>query len=454
MTRMPQFELPEIAVPFLRDRIVFCGFSGGSDSLYLLLALKKLSEPFHFQLQAIHFEHGFRGAESRADAEWCEKKCLVEGIPFRCIELHAAENRLPGEGDEAAARRLRLLNWKKLAEQYPYSIVALGHHGGDRAENLFLRLFRGSNATGLSSMRLYSEIEGFGVLRPLLGLSKEHIESVLRENGESWRLDSTNLSDCYGRNFLRLKIFPLFEEKFPFARQGVLHSLDSLEQDADFLEKTARNAYERMRETDHFAPEFWNELHPAVRCRVLRFFLTDELGECMIPDRNLLERFSSAVKEPPEKGGIFLDLKDHGEFFLCVEKKRVFLCARTEMPEKIIWDREKQPVIRYAGYELSMDESDFPGKCDSCEAFFGEDLPMTLILDIRHDGDRMVPYGKKDAVLLKKLYNDAGIKAYERDRIPVLKDGIGNILWIPGVKRSAFFLHSGKKGFRIRAEKL
>ena len=191
---MPQFELPETAFPFLRDRIVFCGFSGGSDSLYLLLALKKLSEPLHFQLRAIHFEHGFRGEESRADAAWCEKKCLAEGIPFQCIELHSIENRMRGEGDEAAARRLRLMHWKKLTQQSPDSIVVLGHHSGDRAENLFLRLFRGSNASGLASMRSYSVIEGFAVLRPLLGLSKQKIESVLRENDESWRIDSTNLS--------------------------------------------------------------------------------------------------------------------------------------------------------------------------------------------------------------------------------------------------------------------
>ena len=452
---MLQFELPETAFPFLRDRIVFCGFSGGSDSLYLLLALKKFSEPFHFQLRAIHFEHGFRGEESRADALWCEKKCVAEGIPFQCIELHSIENRMPGEGDEAAARRLRLMHWKKLAEQHSHSIVVLGHHSGDRAENLFLRLFRGSNASGLTSMRFYSEIEGFAVLRPLLGLSKQKIESVLRENGESWRLDSTNLSDSYGRNFLRLKIFPLLEGKFPFSRPGMLHSLDSLEQDADFLEKTARSEYEKMRETDHFAPQCWRELHPAVRCRVLRLFLTHETGRSSIPDRNLLERFSAAVSEPPEKGTLFLDLKDHPGYFLCVEKEKVFLLVRGEEPEKIFWDWKNQPEIRFAGYELSVsDASGFMGKCGPDEAVFGEDLPSPLILDVRHDGDRMVPFGKKNPVLLKKFYNDAGIKAYERNLIPVLKDANGNILWVPCVKRSAFFLHSGKKGSRIRAKKL
>ena len=90
----------------------------------------------------------------------------------------------------------------------------------------------------------------------------------------------------------------------------------------------------------------------------------------------------------------------------------------------------------------------------SAEAFFGEELPSPLILDVRHDGDRMIPFGKIDPVLLKKLYNDAGVKAYERNLIPVVKDSGGNILWVPCVKRSAFFLHAGKKGIRIRAKKL
>ena len=67
------FRISVAAGPLLRGRRVFCGFSGGSDSLYLLLALKEISAPFHFSLEAVHFEHGLRGDESRADAEWCRE---------------------------------------------------------------------------------------------------------------------------------------------------------------------------------------------------------------------------------------------------------------------------------------------------------------------------------------------------------------------------------------------
>jgi len=441
--------LPEAAFPFLHKRIVFCGFSGGSDSLYLLLALKAISEPLHFQLRAIHFEHGLRGEESRADAEWCREKCLRERIPFLRMDLAVRKNSFPGEGEEAAARRLRLAHWKKLTETEHDSIIVLGHHAGDRKENLFLRLFRGSNATGLSSMRFHSTLSGMEILRPLISRTKAEIESVLLANGEVWREDSTNHSAEYKRNFLRLEILPVLEKMFPFASKGILHSLDALECDADFLETTACSTYGKMKKANHFSPEKWNSLHPAVLCRVLRLFLTDELNISVIPDRQLLIRFQKAVESPPEKGeSLFLELKNNPEFSLCVEREAVFVIRKHGIVSSAVWNWKEQESIQFGKFELKMEEGCGDETCGPFCACFSENLPCPLILDVRHDGDRMVPFGKHTPVLLKKLYSDAKIRVYERDGIPVLRDIEGNILWIPGVKRSVCFPRTEKK-YRI-----
>ena len=101
---------PEIsaeAAEILRGGIVFCGFSGGSDSLYLLLALNECSAPFHFELRAVHFNHGLRGAESDADEAWCREKCAELAVPFLSVPLDVGGRREAGEGDEAAARLAR-----------------------------------------------------------------------------------------------------------------------------------------------------------------------------------------------------------------------------------------------------------------------------------------------------------------------------------------------------------
>ena len=92
--------LPAETAEFLRGRTVLCGFSGGSDSLCLLLALNECSAPFHFQLYAVHFNHGLRGAESDADEAWCRENAV--GFPFRSVRLHWM---FPAPGKRAKARR-------------------------------------------------------------------------------------------------------------------------------------------------------------------------------------------------------------------------------------------------------------------------------------------------------------------------------------------------------------
>ena len=54
---------------------VLVGFSGGADSVALLFALYLLKEKLDFRLEAAHFNHQLRGAESDSDAEFVRKFC-------------------------------------------------------------------------------------------------------------------------------------------------------------------------------------------------------------------------------------------------------------------------------------------------------------------------------------------------------------------------------------------
>ena len=133
---------------------LFCGFSGGADSTAALLLARKYQEKFRYEPIAVHFNHHLRGEESDREAEAAELFAKKYEIPFLCIDLH-----LPlDENLESAARNARLEEWKKLTSPQK-SAVVLGHHADDRRENLLIRLCRGSNSWGLSSMRSISEVE-------------------------------------------------------------------------------------------------------------------------------------------------------------------------------------------------------------------------------------------------------------------------------------------------------
>ena len=60
------------------------GISGGADSVCLFLVLERLRRRMDVTISAIHVEHGIRGKESRADAEFVQKLAARYEIPFVC----------------------------------------------------------------------------------------------------------------------------------------------------------------------------------------------------------------------------------------------------------------------------------------------------------------------------------------------------------------------------------
>lgn len=445
---MPQIEKETLAL--LEGCEVLCGFSGGADSTALLLLLHSHASKGRFKLKAVHFEHGIRGAESRADASFCAGFCKSHGIAFERIDLAVPGNALPGEGIEAAARRLRLESWKRLTG--PKTAVALGHNANDRAENLLLRLFRGSNATGLSSMRSTQWLNGTLFVRPLLEISRKEIEAFLKAAGlDSWRDDSTNSDEAYKRNFLRHSVIPSIEKALPYAIDGIAHSLKALQDDASFLEEAAHREWEKLKDASR--PEQWLALHPALRVRALRLWLSERLGAGFVPDSKLVERFDAALKDAGTERSL-IPLRE-SDAFIAVSSKGLELLKPSGLPEQE-WNWRKNPETTWGGFAIEAvmsTETELPK--DNWSALFDASaLPGTLLLGRWREGERMTVIGRKSPERVKELFNKAGVSSVERESHPILRMPSGEALWIPGVRRGNFAVVDGQsQTLRLTAKK-
>ena len=88
---------------------VLVALSGGADSVCLLLLLNEIkrqcADELDFALEAVHVEHGIRGAESREDARFASDLCERLNIPchvhFVDVPQYAKSH---GLGLEEAAR--------------------------------------------------------------------------------------------------------------------------------------------------------------------------------------------------------------------------------------------------------------------------------------------------------------------------------------------------------------
>jgi len=179
-------------------RRVAVAWSGGADSTALLLLLKKAG----FDVVAWHVDHGWH-SESCTQANDLRKQAQGWGIPFFLVTLNK-----PLRSLEAESRNMRYDAFAKLAKQQRRFHLALGHHADDQAETVCMRLLQGSGVAGCQGMRLHRQQGELHLWRPMLGISRLHIEQYLCEQGVAWLQDPSNFDCLLWRNKIRHQLFP------------------------------------------------------------------------------------------------------------------------------------------------------------------------------------------------------------------------------------------------------
>ncbi|MBM3989947.1 MAG: tRNA lysidine(34) synthetase TilS [Planctomycetes bacterium] len=249
------------------------GLSGGADSV-LLLHWLCASQPRPAVL-AVHVDHGLRGAESDADREFCAQLCRDNGVRFRArrIELAAGANL------EARAREARYAVLAEEAARHRVRVLLTGHHSDDGLETLLLRWVRGSTLAGLHGPAERSRLGRLLLVRPLIGMRRAEIRTLLREAGLSWRDDSSNRDLRHTRNRVREEFLPALEQL------GGAQALESLRKFAGAVEHLEQDLSRRT------ADLAWR---PLSATRATRRAATSSLGGSL--RRAMLARLPSALQ--------------------------------------------------------------------------------------------------------------------------------------------------------------
>jgi tRNA(Ile)-lysidine synthase len=67
-----------------------------------------------------------------------------------------------------------------------------------------------------------------------------------------------------------------------------------------------------------------------------------------------------------------------------------------------------------------------------------KEIALPLIVRTRRMGDRMFVKGLNGSQKVKDIFIDKKISMEERDSWPIVLDSQGNVIWIPGIKKSKF----------------
>ncbi len=216
--------------------------SGGPDSVCLLHLVKRLLP--ETTITAVYVDHRLRPAESPAEIDLVREHCRRLGVDFKvCTVDVEAEVARTGDSLEASARRLRHRALEQVRCSLQADRIGVGHNADDQAEELLLRLIRGSGLKGLSGM---SPRNG-RLIRPLIDVSKAEILGWLDSHDLPFCIDSSNRSSRFLRNRIRLELLPLIESGFNPSIKKTLHRTAALLQlDEDYLERETDRLYDRI----------------------------------------------------------------------------------------------------------------------------------------------------------------------------------------------------------------
>lgn len=393
---------------------VLVAVSGGADSVALLAASVRVSGIIGLHVECANCNFHLRGDESDRDSRFVEDLCRRFGVRLHTLDYDVADylRRHPSESTEMACRNLRYADFQRIAAERGLDRVAVAHNSDDDIETMLLNMLRGSGIRGLKGM----DTDNGRVIRPLLGVSRQEIEDYLDEIGETFITDSSNLTDDYRRNYIRLEVIPMLERRWPGARKALGRTISIMKEECGIIDAHYCNRLE------HLCPDSTTLLvysQGVTAGTVFRFIekfggnpaTAAEIAECLEKDFRerkwrLSERYTAVL-----------------------ERDRLVITdtlAQTPDPE-FIWERldVNENTIKEIKTNRSHAVAYFPGSESDYE------------LRRPRKGDRMAPLGMKGTRLVSDIISDAHLDQKAKEAVRVLvRRRDGEIIWVSGLKRS------------------
>lgn len=198
---------------FLKNEKILVACSGGLDSVVLTQLLVKSG----YEILLAHCNFSLRGIESDTDSQFVIELSKSLGTPVytETFETEAFAE-AQGLSIQMAARALRYKWFETLSEQLNIKYILTAHHLDDDLETFLINFSRGTGLKGLTGIPKGNQ----KIIRPLLEFSREEILAFAERHNLKWREDSSNFSNKYLRNALRLDVIPKWKETAPTLLQS------------------------------------------------------------------------------------------------------------------------------------------------------------------------------------------------------------------------------------------
>lgn len=397
-------QLPEILARYPATTGYRVAFSGGVDSLALLHALAAVRSSIAVPVRAVHVNHGLHPGASCWE-QHCASICTELGVE---LEVHRVEVRTTaGASVEERAREAR---YEALAVSLDAGETLLtAHQRNDQVETMLLHLLRGAGPHGLCAMpqlrRFYRGYLG----RPLLGYTRAALARYVREAGLRAVEDTSNSNLRFARNFLRHRILPVLQQRWPDLGQSVARAQDHQREAVELIDSVCNADLQRIGGAQGLSCAALAELSVARLHFLLRAWVAD--AGLPLPAEKHLERIR----------GDLLEQNTTGTGMVCwpgAECRRYRGWLRVA-PPLLDHDPTTRQQWRLGG-TLELAHGRLTATSVRGEGLRLPKAPPVVTVRYRLGGERCRPAGRRHSQRLKKLLQEAAVPPWMRDRIPLI----------------------------------
>ncbi|MDR2233757.1 MAG: tRNA lysidine(34) synthetase TilS [Tannerella sp.] len=396
---------------------VIVGLSGGADSVALLHILKKLN----YACIAAHCNFRLRGEESDQDEAFARRVADSLRVHYLYKDFntinYATDNHI---SIEMAARELRYKWFEELRIALDAKAIAVGHHRDDNVETVLMNLIRGTGIRGIRGIRP----ERDHIIRPLLETGRHEIIDWLRQQNISYRVDSTNLTDEFMRNYIRLHILPMLQKINPDVNETIARTARNLTEVEEIYTDYIINERNRLMDKDIRIDIAG--LKQSIAPRTVLFELLKPFGFTRIISDEIYNSLTA------NSGKIFFAPVSNYQLV----KDRDFLLLTEKLPkDNTIYTLQANDSIelpiRLISKTVSVN-SDFKLNKDKTIAYFDfNKLTFPLTLRTWRRGDWFIPFGMRGRKKISDYFIDNKYDRNKKEQIWLMCSD-SDIIWIVG----------------------
>lgn len=406
---------------FLPEERILLAVSGGRDSVLMAHLFK--AGGFNFGIA--HCNFNMRAEESQKDEQFVSHLADELNVPFFASNFDTVSYSLEHHiSIQMAARDLRYHWLEQIRSDFDFHYIAVGHHQNDVMETMLLNLTRG---TGISGLHGILPKKG-KLIRPLLFFSRDAIDEIVKKLSIPYREDSSNESEKYARNKIRLEVIPALKKINPaledtfeanrkrFAELEIVLDMH-LEELRQKLFKNLNGGEFEISLTD------LKKLHP-VNTLLYGLFHPYGFTEAVLQD---LQRSWNGISGKTFSSATHNINLDRNRVIL-TEKKNTNLDSLNVYDERTFlnWNDKKFGVDIVLIKDLQM-------RKEVTLAHFDIDLlKFPLTLRTWKPGDFFYPLGLKGKKKLSDLFIQQKIPLNRKNQIELLENNNGDIIWVSG----------------------